>query len=300
MSAVFTDLQSITQKMKDWATEFEPSFTALLSPHADVHPKLVQAVHYSALDGGKRLRPYLTVRCCELAGGRRDVAVPAAAAVECVHVFSLIHDDLPAMDNDDFRRGRPSNHRQFDEATAILAGDALLTLAFELLCIDSYTANCSVKLVRELSRSTGWGGMIGGQLADIAGERHPASRSSVEQIHAQKTAALIEAACRMGAVTAGAADIVVNTLGRYGRHLGQAFQIADDLLDVTSCDQQLGKKAGKDAAAGKQTMHQAVGIEEARSIAEQQVRAAIDALASFGDVADDLRSLARFVVERRH
>ena len=225
--------------------------------------------------------------------------MPSAVAAECVHVFSLIHDDLPAMDDDDLRRGQPTNHKVFGEAVAILAGDALLALAFEI--IARYTPDKAVvpELVAELAGATGWCGIIGGQTADVLGESQPPERELVEYIDLHKTARLFEGCCRMGAVVAGADQHQLEALGRFGRHFGTAFQIADDLLDLTSTEQQMGKRVGKDLAAGKQTYPRVAGIEASRRVAHEQVELAIAALESFGESADDLRDLARYILVRR-
>ena len=256
-------------------------------------------MRYSALAPGKRFRPYLVAASCRLCGGTDGLALPVAAAMECVHAFSLVHDDLPAMDDDDLRRGRPTCHKVFGEAMAILAGDALLALAFEILVTRTAPSTDRAGLVRILAEATGRNGMIGGQAADILGERLPPSLQRVRQIHAGKTAALISASCRMGAVAAGADAAAIEALGRYGRHVGMAFQIADDLLDLTSTPQQLGKATAKDAEAHKQTYPAVVGMESARLAAVEETAKAIEALKPFGAAADNLRSLARFVIERQ-
>jgi geranylgeranyl diphosphate synthase type II len=285
--------------LRTFAAEFDGRFDAYLKV-ADVPAQLREAVRYSALAPGKRIRPYLVVRCCELVGGRRDDAWPAAAAIECVHAFSLVHDDLPAMDDDDLRRGRPTTHKQFNEALAILAGDALLALAFELLVRHTPDRTRVGEMVLELARRTGWTGMIGGQAADVLGQGTPPSEDLVKYIHGRKTASLFEAACRLGAMAGeGRADAVA-ALGRFGRHLGQAFQIADDLLDVTATSAELGKRAGKDVSAGKQTYPRCVGVEASRAMAAEEVQAAVAELSPFGPSANDLRALAEYAVSRNY
>jgi len=240
------------------------------------------------------------VRCCELVGGRRDDAWPAAAAIECVHAFSLVHDDLPAMDDDDLRRGRPTTHRQFTEALAILAGDALLSLAFDVLLSRIPDGALAAGMALELARGAGCSGMIGGQAADVVSQGAPPSEDLVKYIHGRKTASLFETACRLGAMAGeGRADAVA-ALGRFGRRLGQAFQIADDLLDVTATAAVLGKGTAKDASAGKQTYPRCVGVEASRARAAEEVQAAIDELSPFGPSADDLRALAEYVVSRNY
>lgn len=300
MSNPCTSDQPIAETLRQWAGTFDERFAALMEPVDEAPAELVEAMRYSALAGAKRLRPFLVTRFCEINGGTANDALPAAAAIECVHTFSLIHDDLPAMDDDDFRRGQPSNHSKFDEATAILAGDALLVLSFELILGHSSPGHRAAAVALELARGAGWRGMIGGQMADILGESRPPSRELSEYIHVRKTARLFEAGCRMGALVAVADPDAVDAAGRYGHHLGRAFQIADDLLDVTSTTGQMGKAVGKDAGAGKQTFHAIVGLPDSRAAAVEACQAAIAALEPFGEAADDLRALATFVVRREH
>lgn len=246
------------------------------------------------------MRPYLLVRACELVGGARATAWPAAIAIECVHAFSLIHDDLPCMDDDDLRRGRPTVHRKFGEAIAVLAGDALAVLPFELLAAADWPATVTASVTLELARATGWAGMIGGQVADVLGESQPADEAAARYIHLRKTARLFEAACRMGALVGSAQPDQSARLASYGCSLGQAFQIADDLLDVAGTTESAGKAVGKDASHGKQTIPRCVGIEASRRSALELVGAAVEALAIFGSEADDLRAIARFVVDRNY
>lgn len=249
---------------------------------------------------GKRIRPYLVSRCCELVGGTDDEAGPVAVAVECIHAFSLIHDDLPAMDDDDLRRGRPTCHKKFDEATAILAGDALVMLAFELLARHVKDQAMVGQMVLKLARGAGWAGMIGGQVADVLGEARPPTLELARYIHERKTACLFEAACQLGAIAGRSDAASVATLGRFGHWVGCAFQIADDLLDLSSTPDATGKGVKKDAAANKQTFPQCVGIKQSRAAAREAADAAIAALRGFGDEADDLRALADYVVNRNY
>lgn len=300
VTPVFATSQPIAERLRRWAAEFDAKYEKLITPIETAPGELVEAVRYSALAGGKRLRPFLVTRCCELTGGDALEALPAAAAIECVHTFSLVHDDLPAMDDDDLRRGRPTAHKQFGEAMAILSGDALLALAFELIVRGCPDGERAAAMVLELSRGTGWSGMIGGQVHDVLGEHQPPSRSLVETIHSKKTAALFASACRLGALVAGADAGDVERLGEFGRFLGHTFQIADDLLDLTATPEQMGKAVRKDAKAGKQTYPAVVGVEASRAVAAEMAQRAIDALSPFGDAADDLRSLAMFVVQRQH
>jgi len=261
--------------------------------------RLAEAMRYSVFAGGKRLRPALVLLASELCGGERTRALPVACAVELVHTYSLIHDDLPAMDDDDLRRGRPSCHRAFDEATAILAGDALLTLAFGTLA-QVEPAERVPAMVAELARAAGAQGMVGGQMADMASEGAEPTAEAVGFIHRHKTAALIAACARLGAMAGGAEAGIVERLGRFGEPLGLAFQIADDALDLEATGDQIGKTQGKDASSGKVTYPAVYGIGESRRKARSLVANAVAELAPFGSAADLLRDLADYVVERKH
>lgn len=289
---------TVPDRLRVFAEQFDRRLEKYLAPVDDVPVELLEAVRCSALAPGKRVRPYLVVTCCKLVGGRANWAWPVAAAVECVHAFSLIHDDLPALDDDDLRRGLPTCHKEFGEATAILAGDALLALSFELLSRHVRDPVLVVKMVTELARATGWAGMIGGELADLLGESHPPELELTRRIHERKTVALFRAACCLGAL-AGRADAKTRTrLSLFGQSLGRAFQIADDLLDVSTAVNQTGKRVGKDEPSGKQSFPRCVGIERARAAAREAVQDAIEVLEPFGAKADDLRALAVFVMAR--
>jgi geranylgeranyl diphosphate synthase type II len=278
---------------------------ALRLRYAAAPGSLLDAIDYSLLAGGKRLRPALILECFVAHGGRPvekspayAAALAAAGAIELIHTFSLVHDDLPAMDNDDLRRGRPTNHKVFGEAMAILAGDAMVTMAFEIIAADAESAT-ACRLISELASATGPAGMIGGQVLDMAGENQSLTLEQLQQVHRLKTGALITAACRLGAIAAGvtAADRL-ESIANFGRHLGLAFQIVDDVLDVTATPEQLGKATGKDASKGKNTYPGLLGLENSRLEATKQLDAAIAAVADLGPAADGLRALARFVVER--
>lgn len=289
---------SVTEQLQQCARAFDRHFDRYLKSATQVPQELIDAIRYAALAPGKRIRPFLVVECCTLCGGLRDAAWPVAAAIECIHAFSLIHDDLPAMDNDDLRRGQPTCHKRFGEAMAILAGDALVARAFELLTSEVSDRSITCDLVTELAHGTGWEGMIGGQAADLLGEAEPPSLEKVRYIHERKTASLFSAACRMGARIGGASSAQVESLGRYGQALGQAFQIADDLLDVQSTTRALGKETGKDAAAKKQSFPACVGIEKSLAAAQASATEARVSLAPFGENAANLLELAAFVVSR--
>jgi geranylgeranyl diphosphate synthase type II len=260
--------------------------------------RLAEAMRYSVFAGGKRLRPMLVLLASDLCQGRQEDALPPACAVELVHTYSLIHDDLPAMDDDDFRRGRPSCHRAFDEATAILAGDALLTLAFEILTRPLCERRAAA-LVAELARAVGTGGMLAGQMADMVFQGARPTADAVEFIHRHKTAALIAACLRLGALAAEAPTATVERLGRFGELLGLAFQVADDALDVEATGEQLGKTPGKDATAGKVTYPAVYGLAASRRHARDLVARAVAELAPFGPPADLLRDIAGYVIERQ-
>lgn len=290
--------EPLPRRLQVFAAQFDAHLNDYLQTTSDVPSELLEAVRYSVLAPGKRIRPYLVVRCCELVGGSRDDAWPVAAAVECVHAFSLVHDDLPAMDDDDVRRGRPTTHKQFGEAMAILAGDALVVLAFELLARHVLDRHLAGEMVLELAERTGWAGMIGGQAADIAGQSQDPSLDRTRYIHERKTAALFEGACRLGALAGRGTAADLAALGRFGRCLGRAFQIADDLLDVTSTAEKLGKKAGKDGGAGKQTYPRCVGVEQSRIAAKAAADAAIAEIAGYGTAAGDLREIAVYAASR--
>jgi geranylgeranyl diphosphate synthase, type II len=269
--------------------------TAPDEPSRDIY----EAMRYMALGGGKKLRPVLTLMAAEACGGSAAAAMPAALAVEMVHTYSLIHDDLPAMDNDDLRHGRPSCHKAFGEAMAILAGDGLLTEAFAILVRAVPDAATGQRLVAELASAAGAAGMVGGQAADLKAEREKSSdERMLDIIHRRKTARMIEASVVMGAMAVGASEHYVRSLRAYGTHLGLAFQIADDVLDAAAPTEVLGKTAGKDAAAGKLTYVKCFGLEAARRRARDEADGAVAALGAFGHEADALRDVARFVVER--
>jgi farnesyl diphosphate synthase len=269
-------------------------------------PRLLAAMRHALLGGGKRLRPFLVVETAALFGAARSGALLAGAALECLHGYSLVHDDLPAMDNDDLRRGRPTVHNAFDEATAILAGDALLTLAFDVMARAEMHADASVRiaLVLELARAAGLGGMAGGQMLDLAAEgrfdaRRGLSEEEIVTLQSMKTGALIRFACAAGAILGKADGAARAAVGRYGAVVGQAFQIADDLLDLEGDAKTLGKTPGKDAAAGKATLVSALGVEGARKRLAALTAEAEAALAPFGAKADTLRAAARFIAERQ-
>ena len=288
--------------MAEWARAVDQALGRFL-PAESVPPEtLHRAMRYSVFAGGKRLRPVLVIAGAEAVGGRSDDVMPTACAVEMIHTYSLIHDDLPAMDNDDCRRGVPTNHKVFGEALAILAGDALLTLAFRLLA-DNVPATSSGPRLRdvlvEIADAAGSSGMVGGQVADIECEGKPADAEIVDYIHTHKTAALIRASIRAGAILSGATPAQLDALGVVGGALGLAFQIMDDILDVTATTEELGKTAGKDQAQQKATYPAVHGIEASRRRAQALVAEAHAVLAPFGPRAQPLSELGAFMIERR-
>lgn len=270
-------------------------------PAESVEPlNIHKAMRYSLFAGGKRIRPVLCIAAAEAVRPAVPCIEDAACTLEMIHTYSLIHDDLPALDNDDLRRGRPTNHKVFGEAMAILAGDALLTLAFQCLSsIEPLDAEKRSGLVRELATASGTvGGMIGGQVHDIEGEGQPPTAELLEAIHRAKTGALLRASVRMGAICAGATPAQLDALSRYGEHVGLAFQIVDDLLDVEQTSEQLGKTAGKDLVQGKITFPAVYGLEQSHAMAEKELRRAHEALESFGEGGRWLRELADLIVHR--
>ena len=300
-----------TARLGAIAAETEALLTRLLADKPEASeimrpPRLLAAMRHAVLGGGKRLRPFLLVETATLFGVPPNGALLAGAALECIHCYSLVHDDLPAMDNDDLRRGQPTVHKAFDEATAILAGDALLTLAFDLIAREQVHAAPAVRvaLSLELARAAGLGGMAGGQMLDLAAEgrfddKHALSQQEIATLQAMKTGALLRFACRAGAILGQAEPSALAAIDRYGVAIGQAFQIADDLLDVEGDTATIGKAAGKDAAAGKATLVAALGVAGAHARLEALTAEADAALAPFGGKADILRAAARFIVERR-
>lgn len=266
--------------------------------------RLMDAMRYSSLNGGKRLRPFLVVESAAVFGVPREAALLAGAALECIHCYSLIHDDLPAMDNSDLRRGRPTLHKKTDDATAILAGDGLLTLAFDIITRDEIHRDANVRLLltRALARCAGIGGMVGGQILDLAGEGRFGDREPVDvaRLQQMKTGALLRYGCIAGAILGQASSAEYQALDDYGRALGEAFQIADDLLDVEGDAAALGKPSGQDAALGKTTFVTQLGIEGAKQRVRDLLARADSAVSIFGDRAAVLQAAARFVAERKN
>jgi farnesyl diphosphate synthase len=295
----------LDQTAEDTETLLAELLSDALLPDEIARPKrLIEAMRYSSLGGGKRLRPFLVVESSAVFGVARKAALLAGAALECIHCYSLIHDDLPAMDNSDLRRGRPTLHKAYDDATAILAGDALLTLAFDIISRDEIHREASVRLLltRALARASGVGGMVGGQILDLAGEGRFGDREPVDvaRLQQMKTGALLHYGCVAGAILGQSSPKEYQALDDYGRALGEAFQIADDLLDVEGDAAALGKMTGQDAALGKTTFVTQLGIEGAKQRVRDLLARADSALSIFGAKGDVLRAGARFVAERKN
>ncbi|MHC4394748.1 MAG: polyprenyl synthetase family protein [Planctomycetota bacterium] len=271
----------------------------LLAEQTEIDSNLKEALRYTLQSPGKRIRSALVLWCCEIVSGQvNHNAEIAAAAVEMVHTYSLVHDDLPAMDDDDFRRGQPTCHKAFDEATAILTGDALLTLAFEILAKEIDEPTIALKLIGQLAQDAGPTGMISGQMADLKAEKTTGSKDMLEHMHTNKTAKMFRCAAACGAVT-GQADLnQLRSLCEFGLKIGLGFQIADDILDVCGSSEQLGKTAGKDFKAGKMTYPALLGVEKSKQLAKKLADEAIATLEPFGPKADTLRQLALALLKR--
>ncbi len=269
----------------------------------DCPQQLREAIEYSLLAPGKRLRPQLVLLATQACGGKVEDALPAAAAVEMIHAYSLVHDDLPAMDDDDLRRGRPTCHKQFDEATAILVGDALQARAFEVLATEITPAERAARCCATLAQAAGASALVGGQADDLTSQFFQPTDDTqaierLELIHRRKTGALFRASLRLGAIVAGATDQQLAALDTYGQHLGLAFQVVDDLLDVSGNETTVGKRVGKDSERGKTTYPSVLGIEASQERAEALIDEACRAIETFGEAAAPLRELARYVSQR--
>ncbi|HYM12288.1 MAG TPA: farnesyl diphosphate synthase [Bryobacterales bacterium] len=299
MSSSVSSPALFRERLQSQQARIDRALERLTPPESEYPPSIHQAMRYSLFAGGKRIRPIL---CLEAAAAVSD-ATPGieapASALEMIHTYSLIHDDLPALDNDDFRRGKPTCHKVFGEAIAILAGDALLTRAFQVVGEMEAPPERRIAIVRELAQAAGTvNGMIGGQVADLEAERKPVEEAHLHYIHRAKTAALIRASLRVGAIFAGASDSQLHALSRFGEQIGLAFQIVDDVLDVVESSAGLGKTAGKDAQQQKATFPALYGVERSREMARHAQQQAVAALEPFGERAVRLRELAALIVER--
>lgn len=294
------DEEAFKKRLHKDADSVTEVLDSLLPVHEGPEKKLMKAVRYVALLGGKRVRPFLTLHTASLFGVDPNCALRAAAAIEMVHCYSLVHDDLPAMDDDDLRRGQPTCHIQFDEATAILAGDTLLTQAFEVLAEEETHQDPAVRiaLVKALAQSSGAVGMVGGQMMDLVAHEHEFEISEIARLQRMKTGALIDFACMSGAILGKASKAARQHIHGFSHDLGLAFQIADDLLDVLGTEEQVGKRTGKDEEQGKATFVSLMGVDGARDQALRLRDQAIEHLVSFEEKADHLRDMAHFVVNR--
>ncbi len=292
---------TLSDALAQAAGEVEQALDDLLPVPEGAEAVLVKAMRYAVLGGGKRMRAFIVMEAATLFGVDRRCSARAAAAVEMLHAYSLVHDDLPAMDNDDLRRGKPSTHKAFDEAIAILAGDALQTRAFEVMAEPDTHSNPDARcdLVLALATASGARGMVGGQMIDIASEGRELTASEIGRLQALKTGRLIQFSAEAGAILGRANPMQRHLLMSYGRDVGAAFQIADDILDVEGTAEDVGKATGKDAAAGKATLVSLLGIERARAQADALSAQAAHHLDSFGDKAEHLRALAALVVARK-
>ncbi|GAB0116338.1 polyprenyl synthetase family protein [Acidisoma sp. 7E03] len=301
MNAVSEQAAKLADVMKKRAQEVEHAIDVLLPLPDGQEKRLIEAMRYAVLGGGKRLRGFLVMEVASLFSVAPACAARVAASVEMLHAYSLVHDDLPAMDDDDLRRGQPSCHKAFDEATAILAGDALLTRAFEVLAdVDTHSdAQARCELVAALGMAAGARGMVGGQMIDMVSEGRELSGAEVTRLQALKTGRLIQYSAEAGAILGRAAPQQRHLIAAFGRDLGAAFQIADDILDTEGTEAEIGKTVGKDAAANKATMVSIMGLEQARAHAAMLAEQAANFLASFGERAQNLIALTEFVVSRR-
>jgi len=289
------------EALQRYRQEVNAELSRLMLPQAGVPDRLLESMNYSLLAGGKRMRPLLVLLACEACGGDRRQALPAACALEMIHTYSLIHDDLPSMDNDDYRRGRKTNHVVYGEALAILAGDGLLTLAFEVVAREVQPPEVAAWCCLDLAQAAGYAGMVGGQVADLEAEgKVLGTIEELEAIHRRKTGALLECSLSLGARIARGTEEQRLALTHYGRCLGLAFQITDDLLDVRGTQGATGKAVGKDAARGKQTYPSLLGVEASQVRAELLIAQAQESLGMFGERARPLETLARFVLDRDH
>jgi geranylgeranyl diphosphate synthase type II len=291
--------------LKEQCTRIDAALDGFLPKESELPHSIHKAMRYSVFAGGKRVRPILMLAACRAVGGDPERALPAACAMEMIHTYSLIHDDLPAMDDDDFRRGNPTSHKVFGEAIAILAGDALLTEAFKLTSDPRFAGDSDpaglLAVIHEIASCAGSHGMVGGQVVDMESEgNHEIDLATVQYIHTHKTGALIKASVVAGALLGGAAGQQLAAITRYGEAAGLAFQIADDILDIEGTTEEIGKDAGSDEARGKATYPAVMGVAAAREEALAMMDEALRALEIFGAEADPLREIARYIVQRKN
>ncbi len=294
------DLKAYLSKQKEVVDRALEEYLPAIS---GLEEKVVEAARYSLFAGGKRIRPILCMAAHNAVRGHSDAVLPVACALEMIHTYSLIHDDLPAMDNDDYRRGKLTNHKVFGEAVAILAGDLLLTYAFELMASAMDVEpnyEVIIKIIRLIAEASGFRGMIGGQMVDLECENRDVDLATVEYMHTKKTGALLTVSVKAGALLGGVSDSELQRFENYGHHFGLAFQITDDLLDVTGDFEVMGKKPGSDEEKNKKTYPVLLGLENSKQAAKEHVEKAIEAVRPFGDAATPLVAMARYLLERRH
>jgi geranylgeranyl diphosphate synthase, type II len=284
-----------TEFLKTRAHEVETALEFYLATWENVPPKLDEAIRYSLFAGGKRLRPALVLEATRVVGGDETNAMPAACALEMIHTYSLVHDDLPAMDNDDLRRGKPTSHKKYDEGTAILVGDALLTMAFDIAAQSR-----NIQVITEIAQAAGINGMVGGQFQDLASEGKPIGLEELKHLHACKTGALISISLKIGSILGGANPDQQKALLNYGQYIGLAFQIADDILDIEGDQAALGKPIGSDQENNKSTYPALLGLSKAKIMATDAALQATTQLEIFGSEADTLCQLATYIIERKH
>ena len=296
-------IMDLKQYIKECCSQVDAALDRFLPPETELPASLHAAMRYSVFAGGKRIRPVLMMAACQAVGGSISAVMPAACAMEMIHTYSLIHDDLPAMDDDDFRRGRPTNHKVYGEAVAILAGDALLTEAFILMSNQAVVRSDPARVlavIQEIARCAGSHGMVGGQVVDMESEgKDDIDLATVQYIHTHKTGALIKAAVKSGAILGCATESQLAALTKYGEAIGLAFQIADDILDIEGTTEEIGKDAGSDQARGKATYPSVIGLADSKRRASELVDIALNSLQLFDDKSDPLREIARYIIARK-
>jgi len=294
------DLKAYLEERKAFVEE---ALERYLPQEKGLYNSILQAMRYSLFAGGKRLRPILCLAATEAVGGRKATALPVACALEMIHTYSLIHDDLPAMDDDDLRRGKPTNHKVFGEAMAILAGDGLLTEAFSLLAhpdlIQHVPADRLMRVIYLIAEAAGYKGMVGGQVMDLTFTGQEIDLNTLETMHRHKTGALIVASVKSGAIIGGGNETEIEALGEYAAQIGLAFQIVDDILDIEGTPEEMGKNPGSDEAQQKATYPALLGLTKAKEMAEKCIKKAIETLKPFGEKAEPLRALAQYIQKRR-
>jgi len=294
------DLKHYLKEKKEIVDDFLRKYLSGKKKDRDCPKTLRDAMGYALIGSGKRIRPILAIAAYEAAGGKSASVIPLAASLEMIHTYSLIHDDLPAMDDDDYRRNKPALHKAFGEGTAILAGDALLTDAFRTISLSKMNPRILVTVIRELSHASGPEGMVGGQTVDLLLEGKKARKKELLYIHTHKTGALIRASVRIGALMASASPAGLKALTVYGEKVGLAFQVIDDILDVTGTKEELGKATGADSARGKNTYPSAFGLRQSHKIAESLIHDSLNAVKIFREKAEPLREIARYMLSRRN